>query len=111
MGTNRRYPSIQDHDVDRMIERWKTETPEPVSLSDQELDKANQLPHRCTPAIPVTVWIHFTDGTVVKIPNARAVAYTSKAVFVEGEYHAQKFGAWVWANAVERITPKQSESF
>lgn len=104
MGSNQRYPSVQDRDTDRMIERWRTEANQPVSLSDEELDKANQLPRKCDPAIPVRAWVHFTDGTVTRIPNARAIAFTAKAVFVEAEYQGVKFGCWVWANAVERIT-------
>jgi hypothetical protein len=85
-----------------MIERWETEPPQPISLTDQELDKTNQLPRKCTPAIPVRVWVHFKDGTVIRVPDARAIAFTTKAVFIEAEYRSVKFGCWVWANAVER---------
>jgi len=107
MGSNRRYPSILEKEIERGVVRQTAPVPSALTLSEEELEKKNQTLRRLQNPVAVRVWVHFSDGSVAHIETARAVAHTVKAVFVEAEHQGHRFGTWVWANAVERIHPRQ----
>ena len=103
MGSNRRYPNRTAADIDRRIEQVVTR-PEPASLSDAELDKPNSKVTAATEPIPVRAWVRFPEAPIRA--TARALAWTDRAVLVEWETADRRtVRAWVWASAVERITP------
>jgi len=106
VGTNKRYADYYDRKMNERIEQ-SANPAVIVALTEEQLDKRNATLRRSEPPIPVRVWLQFSDQTAVEVNNALAVAYTSKCVFVEGEHNKEKFGCWVWANAVTRITPRE----
>lgn len=103
MGTNRRYPSRVAEDIGRRIEQVVTR-PEPISLSDAELDKPHSKVTAAATPIPVRAWVRFPETPIRA--TARAIAWTERAVLVEWDTaDGHTVRAWVWASAVERITP------
>ena len=97
MGQNRRYPG---HTIDGELERLLIR-PQPISLTDDELDLAHSTVVEARRPIPVRAWVRYHEATAR--PQAVAVAWTDKAVRVEWEGpDGARQSAWVWANAVER---------
>jgi hypothetical protein len=71
----------------------------PLSLTDVELE-LDTFPLTRTPKpLAVKVWVHY--GEVAIKVEARAVAWTSRAVAVEWDTPGGQHRAWVWASAVE----------
>lgn len=97
MGTSRRYADSIDR---RVAQREPERVVSTVSLSDDELELARFPLTRASVPIPVTAWVRF-KGAALKV-DARAVAWTPKAVAIEWEVGGSLQRAWVWASAVER---------
>ena len=73
------------------------QTPPPISLTDAELGRL--LATMATEPVDVFVWVRY-PAVPVNV-QARALAWTIRAVYVEWE-HRGIHRAWVWANAVQR---------
>ena len=102
MGTNKRYAdAINKRSELRQLERaMSQERPQTLTQSELELDD-NPVTTTRKP-VAVRVWVRY-PAVVSKI-NARAIAWTARAVKVEwdtptGQVHT----AWVWASAVDRL--------
>lgn len=95
MGQNRRYGSdLTDDALNEMLTR-----PKPISLSTSELGR-EQVTEAAEP-IPVEAWVRFPEQPVRV--EGRAVAWTSRAVWVEFTMRSgATVRAWVWASAVDR---------
>ena len=103
MGTNRRYPSRVAAGIDRAIDHVMAR-PQPLSLSDEELDKEHSSVTAAKVPIPVKAWVRYPE-TAVRA-SGRALAWTNRAVFVEWDTPGGGVArAWVWASAVERQRP------
>lgn len=71
----------------------------PLSLTNVELE-LDTFPLTRTPKpLAVKVWVRYGD-VAIKV-DARAVAWTSRAVAVEWDTASGPHRAWVWASAVE----------
>ena len=106
MGTNRRYPSRVTLEREQRREQGEhaAPRPEPISLTDAELDKAHTRVTEAHEPIPVRAWVRFPERPVHA--NGRAVAWTNRAVLIEWETpDGRTVRAWVWASAVERVDP------
>lgn len=101
MGTNKRYA---DH-YDRLMRKRITETlirPEPVSLSDAELDPEHNPITQAQHPVPIRAWARYPEA-VARV-EGRAIAWTSRAVQIEWEDLAgTTHRTWVWASAVDKI--------
>lgn len=103
MGSNRRYAQGVAADVDRQILTAVTKS-QPISLSDDELDKDHQHPHQPSTPIPVRAWVRYPEMPVRA--DGYAIAWTDRAVLVEWPTMGGGVArAWVWASAVERKAP------
>ena len=102
VGTNRRYARQVGAQMDRRINQMVTR-PQPISLSDLELDKDHQPVRTPSTPVPVWAWVRFPEAPIRA--SGRAIAWTDRAVLVEWEdADGRTYRAWVWASAVERIT-------
>jgi len=101
MGTNKRYANAIDLRVElRQLERAMREE-RPMSLTEYELELDSYPLTTTRQPLPVRVWMRYPS--VVSKIDARAIAWTSRAVKVEWDTPgAQVHTAWVWASAVDR---------
>jgi len=108
MGRRDGLTATQASDIDRMLDRWRT-TPVPLGLTRRQTERSG-LPRVCDEPVPVSVSLQVTytwvdDQTV----DGEVIAFTPKAVLVRmqlpGWTEPQEI--WVWANAVERKTPRR----
>lgn len=105
MGTSKRYAHVVGAQIDRRLNDFVTR-PQPISLSDRELDAEHQQPTVAEQPIPVRAWVRFPETPIRT--TGWAVAWTERAVLVEWEDgDGRPYRAWVWANAVERVTIRQ----
>jgi hypothetical protein len=74
---------------------------DPATLSAAELELSTYPLTRTPVPLPVRAWVRY--GAVPLRVEARAVAWTSRAVAIEWDGPAGPHRAWVWASAVERI--------
>jgi hypothetical protein len=103
MGTNKRYPSHVAAGIDRGIEQVVTRA-QPISLTDDELDKDHQQLVQAPEPIPVRAWVRYPETSIRA--DGRAIAWTARAVCVEWDIVGGGVArAWVWASAVERKKP------
>lgn len=95
MGQNRRYGSdLTDAALNESLTR-----PRPISLSTLELGQ--EPPKEAPEPIAVEAWVRFPEQAIRV--QGRAVAWTSRAVWVEFTMRSgATYRAWVWASAVER---------
>lgn len=95
MGQNRRYGSdLTDEALNESLTR-----PRPISLSKHELGQ--EPPKEADEPIAVEAWVRFPEQAI-RI-EGRAVAWTSRAVWVEFTMrNGATYRAWVWASAVDR---------
>lgn len=99
MGQNKRYPG---HTIQREVERSLTR-PQPIELTDEELDFTNHPITEAPAPIPVTAWVRFHEATIR--PEAEAIAWTDRAVKIRwqtGTITGHFITVWVWASAVDR---------
>jgi hypothetical protein len=102
MGTNKRYADAIDKRSElRQLERAMREE-RPTTLTQYELELDDNPVTTTRQPVAVRVWVRY-PAVVSKI-EARAIAWTPRAVKVEwdtptGQVHT----AWVWASAVERL--------
>jgi hypothetical protein len=78
-----------------MVMRDKT----PLSLTNEELELDTFALTKTPNPMPVRVWVRYGD-IAIKV-EARAVAWTPRAVAVEWNAPGGSHRAWVWASAVE----------
>ena len=71
----------------------------PESLTAKELELATEPITRTPQPMPVTAWVRY--GKIGIRVNARAVAWTAKAVAVEWDGPEGPHRAWVWSSAVD----------
>lgn len=103
MGHNRRYEHIFDELGRRRIEEVAIR-PQPVSLSDDELDVERHPVRRGREPLPVRAWVRYPE-TVVDV-RAEAIEWTDRAVHLRWiAPDGSRRQAWVWASAVRRIEP------
>ena len=79
--------------VNEIVMRDKT----PLSLSEVELELETYPLTKTPKPLAVKVWVHY-DNIAIKV-EARAVAWTSRAVAVEWDAPGGRHRAWVWASA------------
>ena len=105
MGSNKRYPRdphpappVQADTLKQVEPDYGDEfTARPFSLTAEELGR---LPVTMAPEpVPVLAWVRLP--ALPTHVQARALAWTQRAVYVEWE-HRGLHRAWVWASAVER---------
>lgn len=94
MGQNRRYGSDL---TDTAIDEWLTR-PRPISLSEPELGE--EPVREADKPIAVAAWVRFPEQAIYV--RGQAVAWTSRAVWVEFTYAGATYRSWVWASAVGR---------
>lgn len=105
MGTNKRYGDRLGGDLDRRVEQLATR-PQPISLTDRELDKEHITPKVADKPLRVRAWVRFPETPIHTV--AWAVAWTDRAVLVEWrDAENRPMSAWVWASAVERIAANE----
>lgn len=94
MGTNRRYGS----DLSKTAVNEAAVRPKPISLTPQE---AGDQVREAREPVDVTAWVRFPESPIEV--DARAIAWTERAVLVEFRMHSgATHQAWVWASAVKR---------
>jgi hypothetical protein len=94
MGSNRRYGSdVRAETLARFMS-----AAEPVSLTREECGDAVTQGRE---PIAVRAWVRFGDSPAQV--DARAIAWTKRAVCIEWRGKAAVHRAWVWASAVERV--------
>ncbi|WP_286278303.1 hypothetical protein [Naasia aerilata] len=94
MGTNKRYGS----DLSRAAINEAAVRPKPISLTQQE---AGDEVRAAREPVEVTAWVRFPESPIEV--EARAIAWTERAVLVEFRMHSgATHQAWVWASAVRR---------
>ena len=94
-------------DIDRMLDRWNAKSI-PLGLAKRQAERTG-LPRMCEP-VPVTVSLQMIRTWVDdQVLDGEVIAYTSKAVLVRMELPGwtEPQEVWVWANAVERKSPKR----
>lgn len=94
MGSNRRYGTdVTDASLAKFMA-----SPAPVSLTREECGEAvTQAPS----PVEVRAWVRF--GDTPSLVDARAIAWTKRAVCIEWRSApGAGYRAWVWASAVER---------
>ncbi len=102
MGSNRRYGDRLGGDLDRRVEQLATR-PQPISLTDRELDTDHARPHQPANPVRVRAWVRFPETPIHTV--AWATAWTDRAVHIEWQdAEGRTMRAWVWASAVERIS-------
>lgn len=98
MGSNKRYPG---HGIERAID-YSMVRPEPIGLTEQELDLEHNPARRPREPIEVKAWVRYREVSIQ--PRGRAIAFTDKAVLVEYEEHGGRtMRVWVWASSVDRV--------
>lgn len=101
MGQNRRYPG---HGIGLSIEEAAVR-PEPIGLTERELDLASHPVTEAKHPIPVRAFVRFHE--VVIRPDCEAIAWTDRAVKVRWTMHnGTTPEVWVWASAVDRKRPE-----
>jgi hypothetical protein len=103
VGTNRRYADRIGEQFARRIDQVAVR-PQPISLTDDELDKERSTVRAAAEPIPVVAWVRFPETPIRA--EARAVAWTDRAVLIEWEHaDGRTLRCWVWASAVQRQEP------
>ncbi len=103
MGTNRRYADRLDRQMATRAQQVAS-APRPVGLSPTEVDLATHPARSHSTPIPIRAWVHFTAAPAQL--EGVAVEWTDTAVHVEiVDTAGRRHRLWVWASAVERITP------
>jgi hypothetical protein len=101
MGTNKRYASYYDE----LMEKRVTELllrPNPLSLSDAEIDAEHDPVTQAKRPIPVRAWARYPE-TPARV-EGRAIAWTSRAVQIEWkDGGGVSRRAWVWASGVDKV--------
>lgn len=101
MGQNKRYDAWSA----RRMELQITEVlirPEPISLTEAELDTENNPVTKAQEPVPIQAWARYPE-TPARV-KGRAIAWTKRAVQIEWEdVRGQTHRAWVWASAVDKI--------
>ncbi len=102
MGTSKRYADAIDKRSElRQLERAMGHE-RPFTLTQYELELDDNPVTTTRKPIAVRVWVRY-PAVVSKI-DARAIAWTPRAVKVEWDTPAgQVHTAWVWASAVDRL--------
>ena len=102
MGTSKRYAGAIDKRSElRQLERAMGHE-RPFTLTQYELELDDNPVTTTRKPIAVRVWVRY-PAVVSKI-DARAIAWTPRAVKVEWDTPAgQVHTAWVWASAVDRL--------
>lgn len=93
VGVNRRYPAKVNRELEELLSR-----PQPISLSEVELDGADQT--AITPArpIPVLAFIRFPEQAVPI--DAIVIRYTPRCLLIEYETRAGAVHqVWIWSSA------------
>jgi hypothetical protein len=99
VGTNKRYAAGIDREMAGHAHEIVMRGNRPISLTKEELE-LDTFPRTKTPKpMPVKVWVRYGD-IAIKV-EARAVAWTPRAVAVEWDAPGGSHRAWVWASAVE----------
>lgn len=103
MGQNRRYAHLFDELSRRRMEE-AVMRPQPIGLTDVELDFEHHPVKRGRGPVPVRAWVHY-PAIVVDV-RAEAIEWTDRAVRLRWmTLGGFKQDVWVWANAVRRIEP------
>lgn len=75
--------------------------PKPISLSDAEIDTADDPIVKASSPVPVRAWARYSEA-VVRV-RGEAIEWNSKAVHIQWTgSDGEKRDAWVWASAVAR---------
>lgn len=101
MGGQGRYGDDLADRIGRAADTAVTR-PQPIGLTDAELDTAHHPVTQARQAIPVRAHIRFHEAVIR--PHCEAIAWTDRAVKLRirmqtGATHE----IWVWASAVDRI--------
>jgi hypothetical protein len=99
VGTNKLYSAAIDRRMGEHVNEVVMRDKSPQSLTDIELELDNFPLTRTPKPLPVKAWIHY--GEIAIKVDARAVAWTARAVAVEWDAPGGSHHAWVWASAVE----------
>lgn len=98
MGTNKRYGS----DTSESAFNEALLRPEPISLTEEELDFTHHSITEAQTPIPAQAWVRFHEATIHT--QCRVIAWTDRAVKVEWTMHSgARRVAWIWSNAAEPI--------
>ena len=101
MGGQTRYVE----DVDRRIQYAMdvaVTRPQPISLTDAELDLAHNQVTEASAPIKVRAFVRFHEAVIR--PDAEAVAWTPRAVKIRFTMQSgARHEVWVWASAVDRL--------
>jgi hypothetical protein len=100
MGSNRRYADSVDKAMSKRADESVMRDREPTSLTPSELELSTYPLTRTPIPVPVRAWVRY--GAVALKVDARAVAWTSRAVAIEWDTPGGSHRAWVWSSAVER---------
>lgn len=101
MGQNKRYEAFYAKRLEKQITEILIR-PEPISLTEDELDTDHHPVTQAQHPIPVRAWARYPE-TPARV-EGHAIAWTERAVQIEWEdYRGVKHRAWVWASAVDKI--------
>lgn len=100
MGTNKRYASSVDQQVNERVLQQLMRDHQPHSLTNEELELATEPLTRTPVPRLVRAWVRY-GNVAVKI-DGEAVAWTSRAVAVKWSTpDGREQKAWLWSSAVE----------
>lgn len=103
MGTNKRYASSVDRQMDARVLEKIMRSGSPLSLTDVELQLDVYPLTRDPRPSTVTAWIRYPAAAVQL--EAEAVAWTPRAVALRWPGpDDQEHRAWVWASAVDKTS-------
>jgi hypothetical protein len=101
MGQNKRYEAFYAKRMEKQITEILIR-PKPISLSEQELDRAHNPVTEAQEPIPIRAWARYPE-TPARV-EGRAIAWTDRAVQIDlGDVRGETHRTWVWAGAVEEI--------
>jgi hypothetical protein len=101
MGQNKRYEAYYAKRMEKQITEVLIR-PQPITLTDAELDLERNPVTRAQTPIPIRAWARYPE-TPARV-EGRAIAWTDRAVQIEWEdIRGEVHRTWVWANAVDKI--------
>ena len=97
MGENKRYGEGIEQQIEEAVIR-----PQPIGLTDAELDLAHHPITEAQTPIPVRAYLRFPEAVIR--PECVVIAWTDRAVKLRVTMrNSTATDVWVWASAVERL--------